>query len=126
MLLWLPAYLDHFALGMALAVISVAGERDGRTPLAWVDPVALGALARRAAAFAVVAVGIGLSPENRIDAPMDAAQTVARHWLYAAVAVGVAAPGRVRAAGPRRDPAAAGAPGAALPRRDLVRHLPVA
>ena len=25
MLLWLPAYLDHFALGMALAVVSVAG-----------------------------------------------------------------------------------------------------
>ncbi len=39
-----------------------------------------------------MAVGIGLSPENRLDAPMDAAQTVARHWLYAAVAVGVLLP----------------------------------
>jgi peptidoglycan/LPS O-acetylase OafA/YrhL len=89
MLLWLPAYLDHFALGMALAVVSVAGapralEWVGRRP--WV------AWAAAAAAFVVVAVGIGLSPENRLDAPMTAAQTVARHWLYAAVAVGVLLP----------------------------------
>ena len=92
MLLWLPAYLDHFALGMALAVISVAGERDGRAPLAWVGRWPWAPWLGAAAAFVVVAVGIGLSPENRLDAPMDAAQTVARHWLYAAVAVGVLLP----------------------------------
>lgn len=92
MLLWLPAYLDHFALGMALAVISVAGERDGRAPLAWVGRLPWAPWLGAAAAFVVVAVGIGLSPENRLDAPMDAAQTVARHWLYAAVAVGVLLP----------------------------------
>jgi peptidoglycan/LPS O-acetylase OafA/YrhL len=92
MLLWLPAYLDHFALGMAFAVISVAGERDGRMPLAWVTRWPWAPWLGAAAAFAVVTVGIGLSPQNRIDAPMDAAQTVARHWLYAAVAVGVVLP----------------------------------
>lgn len=89
MLVWLPAYFDHFALGMALAVLSVAGppralEWIGRRP--WLPWLAA------AAAFVVVAVGIGLSPENRLDAPMTAAQTVARHWLYAIVAVGVLLP----------------------------------
>jgi peptidoglycan/LPS O-acetylase OafA/YrhL len=89
MLVWLPAYLDHFAIGMALAVLSVGGppralEWIGRRPwVAWLTA---------AAAFTVVAVGIGLSPENRLDAPMTAAQTVARHWLYAVVAVGVLLP----------------------------------
>jgi peptidoglycan/LPS O-acetylase OafA/YrhL len=92
MLLWLPAYLDHFALGMALAVISVAGERDGRTVLAWVARWPWAPWLTAAAAFVAVAVGIGLSPENRIDAPMNAVQTVARHWLYAVVAVGVLLP----------------------------------
>ena len=52
----------------------------------------MGRVARRAAAFTAVAVGIGLSAENRLDAPMTAAQTLARHWLYAAVAVGVMLP----------------------------------
>ena len=67
MLVWLPAYFDHFALGMALAVVSVGGapralEWFGRRP--WVAWLAA------AAAFVVVSVGIGLSPENRLDAPM--------------------------------------------------------
>ncbi len=37
-LIWLPAFLDHFALGMALAVASVVAERDGALPraVAWV------------------------------------------------------------------------------------------
>ena len=92
MLLWLPAYFDHFALGMALAVLSVAGERDGREPLQWLGRRPWVCWLAAAAAFVVVAVGIGLSPENRIDAPMDAAQTVGRHWLFAVVAVGVVLP----------------------------------
>ncbi|HEX5620176.1 MAG TPA: acyltransferase [Solirubrobacteraceae bacterium] len=97
MLVWLPAYLDHFALGMALAVLSVgewprALEWIGRRPwVAWL--VAAGA-------FVLVAVGIGLSPENRLDAPMSAAQTLGRHWLYAVVAVGVLLPAVV---GPARE-----------------------
>jgi peptidoglycan/LPS O-acetylase OafA/YrhL len=94
MLLWLPAFLDHFALGMAVAVLSVLAERDGRTPhvVAWVERRPWAAWLGALAAFSVVAVGIGLSPENRLDAPVTAAQALARHWLYAAVAVGVLLP----------------------------------
>jgi peptidoglycan/LPS O-acetylase OafA/YrhL len=108
-LVWLPAYLDHFALGMALAVASVMGERDGRLPgaVAWVARRAWPAWAGAAAAFLVVSVGIGLSPENRLDAPVTAWQSLARHWLYAAVAVGILLP------------AAFGAPGDGAIRRVL-------
>jgi peptidoglycan/LPS O-acetylase OafA/YrhL len=89
MLIWLPAYLDQFALGMALAVLTAGGapralEWIGRRP--WV------AWAAAAAAFVLVSVGIGLSPENRLDAPVSAAQVFARHWLYALVGVGVLLP----------------------------------
>ena len=102
MLVWLPAYLDHFALGMALAVLTVAEP-----------PRALAAIGRRpwaawlvaGAAFVVVSVGIGLSPENRLDAPMSAAQALGRHWLYALVAVGVLLPAVV---GPQREGAVRG------------------
>ena len=90
---WLPAYFDTFALGMALAVLSVAGERDGRTPLAWVARRPWVAWLGAALAFIVVAVVVGPSPENRLDAPVNAGQALARHWLYAAVAVGVVVPG---------------------------------
>jgi peptidoglycan/LPS O-acetylase OafA/YrhL len=41
-LIFLPAFFDHFALGMALAVVSVGGEGSGRPPRG------LGWLARRA------------------------------------------------------------------------------
>jgi peptidoglycan/LPS O-acetylase OafA/YrhL len=93
-LIWLPAYLDHFALGMALAVASVVAERDGTLPraVAWVAHRPWLAWAGAAAAFLLVALGIGLSPQNRLDAPMDAWQTLGRHWLYAAVALGVVLP----------------------------------
>jgi peptidoglycan/LPS O-acetylase OafA/YrhL len=94
MLVWLPAYLDHFAVGMALAVVSVAAERDGRMwrPAAWIGARPWVAWLGAAVAFAVVAEGIGLKAQNRLDAPMNAAQYLGRHWLYAAVAVGVLLP----------------------------------
>jgi peptidoglycan/LPS O-acetylase OafA/YrhL len=94
MLVWLPAYLDHFALGMALAVVSVAAERDGRMwrPAAWIGARPWAAWLGAAVAFVLVSVGIGLSAQNRLDAKMNAAQYLGRHWLYAAVAVGVLLP----------------------------------
>jgi peptidoglycan/LPS O-acetylase OafA/YrhL len=94
MLVCLPAYFDQFALGMALAVVSVVADRDGRLPglLAWVAGRPWAAWLGAAAAFVVVSIGIGLSAENRLDAPMNTAQYLARHWLYAAVAVGVLLP----------------------------------
>ena len=93
-LIWPPAYLDHFAIGMALAVASVLAERDGRMPrpLAWIGGRPWVAWTAAAAAFVVVAVGIGLSPENRLDAPMTGWQFLGRHWLYAVVAIGVVLP----------------------------------
>ena len=60
------------------------------------------------AAFVVVSVGIGLSPENRLDAPMSAAQALGRHWLYALVAVGVLLPAVF---GPQREGAVRAAAG---------------
>jgi peptidoglycan/LPS O-acetylase OafA/YrhL len=94
MLVWLPAYLDHFALGMALAVVSVAAERDGLLwrPAAWIGARPWLAWLGAAVAFVLVAVGIGLRPQNRLDSPMTAVQYLGRHWLYAAVAVGVLLP----------------------------------
>jgi peptidoglycan/LPS O-acetylase OafA/YrhL len=83
---WLPAFLDHFALGMALAVASVrvaqAGEQGralallGRRPgLAWA-----GALI----AFLAVARGIGM--DGRAG-PSTTFQAFAEHELYALVAL---------------------------------------
>ncbi len=93
-LIWPPAYLDHFALGMALAVASVLAERDGRMPraLVWAGDHPWVAWAGAAVAYVMVSVGIGLSPENRLDAPMTTWQFLGRHWLYAVVAVGIVLP----------------------------------
>ena len=96
-LIWLPAFLDHFALGMALAVASVVAERDGALPraVAWVAVRPWLAWTGAAAAFLLVSLGIGLPSENRLDAPMDAWQTLGRHWLYAVVAVGIVLPAAI-------------------------------
>jgi len=91
---WFPAYLDHFAIGMALAVASVAAERDGALPrpLAWLERRAWPAWAWALAAFVVVSVGAGLSPRNALFTPLSAGETLVRHWMYAAVAIGVLLP----------------------------------
>jgi peptidoglycan/LPS O-acetylase OafA/YrhL len=93
-LIYLPAFFDHFALGMALAVISVGAERSGTVPrgLGWLARRAWPAWLAAAVAFGLVAKGIGLSPINALEAPVTAPQFLGRHWLYAAVALGVLLP----------------------------------
>jgi peptidoglycan/LPS O-acetylase OafA/YrhL len=93
-LVYLPAYLDHFALGMALAVISVGVERCGRLPrgLGWLERRAWPAWLLAVVAYLVVSEGIGLSPINALQAPMTAPQALGRHWLYPLIALGVLLP----------------------------------
>jgi peptidoglycan/LPS O-acetylase OafA/YrhL len=118
-LVWLPAFLDHFAIGMALAVVSVGAEGTGRAPtgLRWLERRAWPAWLLSAAAFVLVAKGIGLSPVNALEAPVTAPQALGRHWLYAVVALGVLLP------------ALFGAPGTGAIRRALghrsVRYVGV-
>jgi peptidoglycan/LPS O-acetylase OafA/YrhL len=99
----LPGYLDQFALGMTVAVLSIWVEespqaarplRRTRTLLArapWL-PWALAA-----GAFAVAAWGIGLS--GRLLEPFTPAQYLARHLLYTAIGLGVLIPAVVGANG---------------------------
>jgi peptidoglycan/LPS O-acetylase OafA/YrhL len=84
----LPEYIDYFAIGIALAAISVAGaggralEFVARRPwVAW-----LGALL----AFLLVSKGIGLT--GGIHDDVTEARYLARHYLYAIVALGVLFP----------------------------------
>jgi peptidoglycan/LPS O-acetylase OafA/YrhL len=78
----LPAYLDQFALGMALAVLATARARL-RLP-----PVACWALAL--AAFWALATRIGL--HGSTSDHLTSARYLARHELNAAVAVALVAP----------------------------------
>jgi peptidoglycan/LPS O-acetylase OafA/YrhL len=87
-LIALPAYLDQFALGMGLAVLTVwLGEHRGeprwiaRLNLSWL--VAL-------AAFVLVSFGIGIG--DRLFEPMTPAQYLARHYLYAVIGIAMLAP----------------------------------
>jgi peptidoglycan/LPS O-acetylase OafA/YrhL len=92
-LLYLPAFLDHFAVGMGLAVASVALAGRGL-------PGGLGLLERypglpwlgAAAAFLVVSTGIGLDGVGGLTEPTNTAQYFARHYLYALVALGLILP----------------------------------
>lgn len=89
----LPAYLDHFALGMGLAVLSAAwqdrqGEAaalvrvvDRRPWLPWAFAVA---------AYVACAYAIGL--EGAFPEPVTPAQYLARHELYALVGLGLLLP----------------------------------
>jgi peptidoglycan/LPS O-acetylase OafA/YrhL len=78
----LPAYLDHFALGMALAVLAAARSRL-RIP-----PAACWAIA--AAAFWALATRIGLHGSSSDH--LTAARYLARHELNAVVAVALVVP----------------------------------
>jgi peptidoglycan/LPS O-acetylase OafA/YrhL len=88
----LPSYLDQFALGMGLAVVSAWIEQRGSSPR-WVQrfdraPVLSWLVA--AVAFYLVSKRIGISP--RFFAPMGRWQYLGREWLYAAVAFGLLLP----------------------------------
>ena len=88
----LPAFLDQFALGMGLAVLSVWIELRGSSPR-WVgrfDRVPGVSWAFAAVAFYVVSRRIGISP--RFFAPMGVWSYLGREWLYAAVAFGLLLP----------------------------------
>ena len=88
MLLALPAYLDQFALGMGLAVLTVWLDRRGSEPRAvgWLQYSWLVALG----AFVVASVGIGIG--DRLFEPMTVPQYLARHYLYAIVGIAMLAP----------------------------------
>jgi peptidoglycan/LPS O-acetylase OafA/YrhL len=78
----LPAYLDHFALGMALAVLATARTRVR------IAPAACWAIA--AAAFWALATRIGL--DGSPDDHLTSAPYLARHELNAVIAVALVAP----------------------------------
>jgi peptidoglycan/LPS O-acetylase OafA/YrhL len=88
----LPSFLDQFALGMGLAVLSAWVEQRGSAPR-WVarfDRAPTLSWLFAAAAFYVVSKRIGISP--RFFAPMGRWQYLGREWLYGAVAFGLLVP----------------------------------
>ena len=88
----LPAFLDQFALGMGLAVLSAWIEVRGSSPR-WVrrfDRVPTASWIFAAVAFYVVSKRIGINP--RFFAPMGVWQYLGREWLYAAIALGLLLP----------------------------------
>jgi peptidoglycan/LPS O-acetylase OafA/YrhL len=88
----LPAFLDQFALGMGLAVLSAWIQLRGSSPL-WVkrfDRAPVVSWLFAALAFYLVSKRIGISP--RFFAPMGVWPYLGRQWLYAAVAFGLLLP----------------------------------
>jgi peptidoglycan/LPS O-acetylase OafA/YrhL len=93
-MLSIPAFLDQFALGMALAVLSVWFADPSRS-----RPRLLGLVERRpavawlcaAAAFTYVSIGTGFDPNA--GKPLTVFQFFAEHYAFAVVAVAVVVPG---------------------------------
>lgn len=88
-----PAFLDQFAIGMTLAVLSVHFGRTRRRPgaLRLVERWPALAWAGALLAFWLVSTQIGVGAQA--DGPLTVAQFFAQHFLYAAVALGVVLPG---------------------------------
>jgi peptidoglycan/LPS O-acetylase OafA/YrhL len=88
----LPEYLDYFAIGIALAALSVAWEDAPSLPRApqlidrrpWLPWVAAAAL------FVVVSKGIGLT--GGVHDHVTEARYLGRHYLYGAIALGLLLP----------------------------------
>ena len=111
LLIALPAYLDQFALGMGLAVLTVYLQRRPGAPAAVrvVDRWPLLPWAVALIAFWVVSTRIGIG--DRLFEPMTPAQYLARHWLYALIALMLVLP------------AVIGTPGVCVVRRVLANPV---
>jgi peptidoglycan/LPS O-acetylase OafA/YrhL len=93
-MLSVPAFLDQFAIGMALAVLSVwFSDPDRSRPrlLTTIERWPVLAWAFAAAAFVMVSVGTGY--DSSAAQPLTPFQFFAEHYLFAAVALGVVLPG---------------------------------
>jgi peptidoglycan/LPS O-acetylase OafA/YrhL len=106
-LLALPAWWDHFAIGMGLAVLTVWIERRGRPPrwVAALDRFPTGAWLVAALAFWAVSTHIGIGDE--FFGPVSNRQYLLRAGLYGVIALGLVLP------------AVVGDPTRGLPRRVL-------
>jgi peptidoglycan/LPS O-acetylase OafA/YrhL len=91
-LIALPAFLDHFALGMGLAVLSVVYARRERRPavIRLVERRPWTAWALALGAYLLCAYGTGLT--GLFFEPMTPVQYLLRHELYALVGVGLLLP----------------------------------
>ena len=87
----LPAYLDQFAIGMTLAVLSVRWEEPGvPRRLRWLETRAWMPWAFAAAAFWAVSDGVGLT--GGFFEPVNPREWLLRHELYALVGLGLLLP----------------------------------
>jgi peptidoglycan/LPS O-acetylase OafA/YrhL len=88
----LPAYLDHFALGMALAVLSIWVEQNRRLPraLGWIDRFPSFSWIAALVAFWAVSTQIGL--HGRFLEPFSSTNYMERHLLYGIIGAALVAP----------------------------------
>jgi peptidoglycan/LPS O-acetylase OafA/YrhL len=109
LLLALPSYLDQFALGMGLAVLTIwlAGRERSPRLERFVDRWPAVPWAVALVAFVVVSTRIGIG--ERLFEPMTPGQYLGRHYLYATIAIALVVP------------AVVGTPGRGLVRR-LLAH----
>lgn len=91
-LLALPAFWDHFAVGMGLAVLSVSlGDRPQRGPvLRLLDRAPGVAWLVAGGAYAVVSTQVGVG--QVFFGPTTGGDYLLRHWLYAVIGAGLVLP----------------------------------
>ncbi len=111
LLIALPAYLDQFALGMGLAVLTLWLDQRSAAPraVAFIDRFPGAAWLVALVAFWVVSMRIGIG--DHLFEPMSRVQYLERHLLYAVVGIAMVLP------------AAVGQPGRGLVRRVLANRV---